>query len=101
MPLQPTATVAALFSSSFEISLVRKIADGGMGSLYEAVLHGPRGFEKTVALKTILESYSNNDAFVEQFVGEAKLVADLVHQNICPGPPRPRTSRREKIPARR
>lgn len=83
MPLQPIATVAAAFNASFDISLVRKIADGGMGSLYEAVLHGPRGFEKTVALKTILESYSNDEQFVDQFIGEAKLVADLVHQNIC------------------
>jgi len=83
MPLEPTVTFTGLFSSSYEISLVRKIAEGGMGSLYEAVLHGPRGFSKTVALKTILESYSNDEQFVDQFIGEAKLVADLVHQNIC------------------
>jgi len=82
-PLQPMETVAALFESTVEISLVRKIADGGMGSLYEAVLHGPKGFRKTVALKTIVEEYSSNDKFVDLFVGEAKLVADLVHQNIC------------------
>jgi serine/threonine protein kinase len=83
MPLEPKPTVAAAFAGTYEISLVRKIADGGMGSLYEAELHGPRGFVKTVALKTILESYSNDDQFVDQFIGEAKLVADLVHQNIC------------------
>ena len=83
MPLQPIGTVAAAFNSSFNVTLVRKIADGGMGSLYEGVLHGPRGFEKTVAIKTVLESYSNDDQFVDQFIGEAKLVADLVHQNIC------------------
>ncbi len=62
---------------------VRKIADGGMGSVYEAVLDGAMGFEKTVAIKTILPSYSKNQEFVEMFIGEAKLVADLVHQNIC------------------
>ncbi len=62
--------------------LVRLIAKGGMGSVYEAKQFGAEGFEKTVAIKTILESYSQNDEFVRMFVGEAKLVADLVHQNI-------------------
>ena len=63
--------------------MVRKLADGGMGSVFEAQLFGAHGFLKTVAIKTIIESYSQNDEFVEMFIGEAKLVADLVHQNIC------------------
>jgi serine/threonine-protein kinase len=40
------------------------------------------GFRKTVALKIILKEYSSDTEFVEMFIGEAKLVADLVHQNI-------------------
>jgi serine/threonine protein kinase len=63
-------------------TLIRKIADGGMGSVYEAILHGPEGFRKVVAIKTILEKYSANPEFIQNFIGEAKLVADLVHQNI-------------------
>jgi serine/threonine-protein kinase len=62
--------------------LIRKIADGGMGSVFEAVLHGSEGFRKTVAVKMIREEYSSNPEFIEMFIGEAKLVADLVHQNI-------------------
>lgn len=62
--------------------LVRKIAEGGMGAVYEAILYGAEGFEKTVAVKTIQESLSNDPEFVEMFIGEAKLVADLVHQYI-------------------
>jgi eukaryotic-like serine/threonine-protein kinase len=62
--------------------LGRKLADGGMGSVYEAILHGPGGFQKRVAVKTILEEYVSDPHFVEMFVGEAKLVADLVHPNI-------------------
>lgn len=62
--------------------LVRKIAEGGMGSVYEALQYGTEGFEKTVAIKTILESISDDEEFVDMFIGEAKLVADLVHQNI-------------------
>lgn len=62
--------------------LTRKIAAGGMGKVYEAQQTGVEGFEKTVALKTILPIYTDNDEFVDMFIGEAKLVANLVHQNI-------------------
>jgi serine/threonine-protein kinase len=64
------------------IKLARKLAEGGMGSIYEAVQMGAEGFQKTMAVKTILEDFSSNKEFVEMFIGEAKLVADLVHQNI-------------------
>lgn len=67
---------------SSRFTFVRKVADGGMGSIYEAILHGPEGFRKVVALKTILEKYSSDPEFIQMFIGEAKLVADLVHQNI-------------------
>ncbi len=62
--------------------LKRKIAIGGMGTVYEAEQDGAEGFTKTVVIKAILPKYSNNKEFVEMFIGEAKLVADLVHQNI-------------------
>ena len=62
--------------------LIRKIADGGMGSVYKAVQVGTAGFEKVVAIKMILEELAQDQEFVEMFIGEAKLAADLVHQNI-------------------
>src|SRR6266700_1223366 len=58
------------------------IAEGGMGAVYEAQQFGDQDFQKTVAIKTILESFSTNSEFVRLFIGEAKLVADLVHENI-------------------
>jgi eukaryotic-like serine/threonine-protein kinase len=61
---------------------VRKIAQGGMGAVYEAKQFGAEGFNKTVAVKTILGNYCNNAEFVRLFIGEAMLVADLVHENI-------------------
>jgi serine/threonine-protein kinase len=66
----------------FRLSIVRTIARGGMGHVYQAVQHGVEGFAKTVAVKTILERFSGDEEFVRMFIGEAKLVADLVHQNI-------------------
>lgn len=62
--------------------VVRKIADGGMGAVYEAIQHGAHGFQKRVALKTLLPRLSDRPGFVEMFIHEAKLVASLVHENI-------------------
>ena len=62
--------------------MLAPLGRGGMGHVYQAVQHGVEGFEKTVAVKTILERYSGDAEFVRMFIGEAKLVADLVHQNI-------------------
>ncbi len=62
--------------------LKRKIASGGMGSIYEAEQIGAEGFIKKVAIKTILPTYAKKESFVSSFIGEARLVANLVHQNI-------------------
>ena len=62
--------------------LTRKIAEGGMGLVYEAVQSGIGGFRKVVAIKLIREEYSSIEEFRNNFIGEAKLVADLIHTNI-------------------
>ena len=62
--------------------LKRKLARGGMGAVYEAEQFGAEGFVKTVAIKTILPQFARHETFVASFVGEAKLVANLVHPNI-------------------
>lgn len=74
----------ALKSLFNEISyeLTRKIAEGGMGVVYEAVQHGAGNFKKRVAIKLIREEYSSIEAFQRNFIGEARLVADLIHTNI-------------------
>lgn len=74
----------ALFTieDQFRYDIVRKIYEGGMGIVYEAEQHGARGFVKRVAIKIIREHYAKQPVFIENFVGEAKLVADLIHTNI-------------------
>lgn len=62
--------------------LKKRIASGGMGSVYEAEQYGAEGFIKKMAIKTILPTFAEKESFVTSFVGEAKLVANLVHQNI-------------------
>lgn len=67
---------------SIEYVLVRVIAEGGMGYVYEGLQKGSDAFEKTVAIKLIREEYSEIAEFRKNFIGEAKLVADLIHTNI-------------------
>ena len=61
---------------------MRVIAEGGMGIVYEAEQKGVGDFIKRVAVKLIREEYSKIDEFRSNFVGEARLVADLIHTNI-------------------
>ena len=56
--------------------VVRQIYEGGMGIVYEAQQIGTRGFVKRVAIKVIRERYAAQPEFIENFIGEAKLVAD-------------------------
>lgn len=73
-----TRTIA----SDFKYEIVRKIFEGGMGIVYEAKQVGARGFSKRVAIKVIRDRYARQPEFIENFIGEARLVADLIHTNI-------------------
>lgn len=53
-----------------------------MGVVYEAEQRGTRNFVKRVAIKVIRANYASQRMFIENFIGEAKLVADLIHTNI-------------------
>ncbi len=44
---------------------------------------GVEGFQKTVAIKTILPHISEDENFVTMFIDEAKIAARLQHANIC------------------
>jgi eukaryotic-like serine/threonine-protein kinase len=74
----------ALFTiqNEFRYEIVRKIFEGGMGLVYEAEQHGSREFVKRVAIKIIRPNFASQKMFIENFIGEAKLVADLIHTNI-------------------
>src|SRR5690349_16740479 len=53
-----------------------------MGVVYEAEQIGARGFVKRIAIKVVRPNYASQKTFIENFIGEAKLVADLIHTNI-------------------
>src|SRR5712675_2833079 len=53
-----------------------------MGIVYEAEQHGAREFVKRLAIKVIRQNYADQKQFIDNFIGEARLVADLIHTNI-------------------
>ncbi len=82
--LTPSLDVSSLFviDSSTHYEVVRKITEGGMGIVYEAEQKGTEGFVKRVAIKVIRQRFAEQRLFLQNFIGEAKLVADLIHTNI-------------------
>ena len=62
--------------------LLNLIDEGGMGKVFRAVSKGADGFEKVVALKTILPQYCSRESFIKLFRREALVAARLNHPNI-------------------
>ncbi len=62
--------------------LLERLATGGMAEVYRAKAQGAGGFEKQVAIKRILPTYSQNDEFRKMFEYEARLSSMLTHSNI-------------------
>jgi serine/threonine protein kinase len=75
-------TIPKIIKSASHYAIIREIAEGGMGKVYEAEQRGAEGFSKRVAIKTLLSNMYNDKRFIEMFISEAKLVSNLVHENI-------------------
>ncbi len=62
--------------------LLERLATGGMAEVYRAKASGAGGFEKQLAIKRILPTYSQNEEFRRMFEYEARLSSMLTHANI-------------------
>ncbi|MEJ7733315.1 MAG: protein kinase [Polyangiaceae bacterium] len=58
-------------------------AQGGMASVWAARLQGSRGFQKTVAIKTMLPDVSDDPDFESMFLDEARVAAKIRHPNVA------------------
>jgi len=63
-------------------TILDRLAVGGMAELFKATLSGDHGFEKLVAIKKILPHLATDQQFVEMFIDEARITAQLDHPNI-------------------
>lgn len=62
--------------------LLEHIGSGGMAEVYKAMLPGIAGFQKTVVIKRLHPKFADQQEFVQLFVEEAKLAAEVQHKNI-------------------
>jgi serine/threonine-protein kinase len=58
------------------------LARGGMGSVWLARLEGKHGFEKLVAVKTILPMLAADSQFQRMFLDEARIASAIIHPNV-------------------
>src|ERR1700733_9313939 len=63
--------------------LLCPLAEGGMASVWVARMRGKRGFEKLVAVKTILAKFAQDPRFERMFLDEAGLAARIEHANVA------------------
>src|SRR5450830_1627616 len=78
----PAARPASSPGAFGRYQLLQKIGAGGMAEVFKARMSGEQGFEKIVAIKRIVPHMATNADFVTMFVDEAKLAAQLNHNNI-------------------
>jgi eukaryotic-like serine/threonine-protein kinase len=63
--------------------LLVPIAQGGMAAVWAARMKGTRGFQKLVAVKTMLPELSQDPQFEEMFLAEASLASSIRHPHVC------------------
>ncbi|MEO8905236.1 MAG: serine/threonine-protein kinase [Polyangiaceae bacterium] len=62
--------------------LLLPIAAGGMAMVWAARLKGTRGFQKIVAVKTMLSKLTEDEQFEQMFLDEASLASQIRHPNV-------------------
>ena len=65
-----------------QYELFEKIAAGGMAEIFFGRLVGVQGFARNVVVKRMLPELSVRPDFVEMFLDEARLAANLNHPNL-------------------
>ena len=63
--------------------LLAPIAQGGMAQVWVARLTGHHGFERLVAIKTILSQHAADPRFQRMFLDEARIIANIHHPNVA------------------
>jgi serine/threonine protein kinase len=61
-----------------------EIGSGGMATVYFGRLRGARGFSRPVAIKRLHPQFAKTPRFVDAFLDEARLAAQVRHPNVVP-----------------
>jgi eukaryotic-like serine/threonine-protein kinase len=62
--------------------LLSLAGEGGMASVYKAVVRGAAGFQRPVAVKHIKPEYRALKNYIDMFIEEARVGSELAHPNI-------------------
>ena len=62
--------------------LVATLGQGGMGTVYLALVRGPGEFRKLLVVKELRRELTQREGFVAMFMDEARLAARLDHPNV-------------------
>ncbi|MEO7327239.1 MAG: serine/threonine-protein kinase [Minicystis sp.] len=63
--------------------LLYPFAQGGMATVWVARIQGKHGFEKLVAVKTILPNLASEPGFRTMFLDEARIASGIRHPNVA------------------
>jgi serine/threonine protein kinase len=74
---------AEVGSTANRYEILAKLARGGMADIFLARGHSAAGVERYCVLKRILRERAGDMQFVEMFIDEARLAAQLQHPNIA------------------
>ncbi|MGZ3449494.1 MAG: protein kinase domain-containing protein [Polyangiales bacterium] len=81
LSLAPTSPLQPGFRLG-RYELLCPVAQGGMAAVWLARQHGAHGFEKLVAVKTILPEHASDPRFQKMFLDEARIASAIVHVNV-------------------
>ena len=76
-PASPVLSMGRLLDGRYAVTA--RIAHGGMATVYQAT---DTRLDREVALKVMHAELARDEEFVRRFIGEAKSVARLSHQNV-------------------
>jgi serine/threonine protein kinase len=77
------ATLVPGYRLDDRYELLYPYAQGGMATVWAARISGKHGFEKIVAVKTILPHLSREESFRTMFLDEARIAARIRHPNVA------------------
>ena len=70
-------------TTSIATSSSARSPTGGMATVWVARLRGKHGFEKLVAIKTILPQLASDARFQQMFLDEARIASRIEHPNVA------------------
>lgn len=62
--------------------ILGRLGGGGMAAVYLARLHGPMGFSRSVAVKSLHPAFCQDPHFVSMLLDEARLASRVSHPNV-------------------